>query len=76
MVDLKGIEPSNLSDANRTLSQLSYRPIADSIISIIKIRFVKHRFLVPWQRQIPDPQRQPNEKKVSFPDVLRYDEYL
>ena len=27
MVDLKGIEPSNLSDANRTLSQLSYRPI-------------------------------------------------
>ena len=33
MVDLKGIEPSNLSDANRTLPQLSYRPIADSIIS-------------------------------------------
>ena len=33
MVDLKGIEPSNLSDANRTLSQLSYRPIAESIIS-------------------------------------------
>ena len=26
MVDLKGIEPSNLSDANRTLSQLSYVP--------------------------------------------------
>ena len=27
MVDLKGIEPSNLTDANRALSQLSYRPI-------------------------------------------------
>ena len=26
MVDLKGIEPSNLTDANRALSQLSYRP--------------------------------------------------
>ncbi len=28
MVDLKGIEPSNLTDANRALSQLSYRPIS------------------------------------------------
>ena len=27
LVDLKGIEPSNLTDANRALSQLSYRPI-------------------------------------------------
>ena len=27
MVDPKGIEPSNLTDANRALSQLSYRPI-------------------------------------------------
>ena len=27
MVDLKGIEPSNLTDANRALSQLSYKPI-------------------------------------------------
>ncbi len=26
VVDLKGIEPSNLTDANRALSQLSYRP--------------------------------------------------
>ena len=26
-VDLKGIEPSNLTDANRALSQLSYKPI-------------------------------------------------
>ena len=26
LVDLKGIEPSNLTDANRALSQLSYRP--------------------------------------------------
>ena len=30
MVDLKGIEPSNLTDANRALSQLSYRPIFNS----------------------------------------------
>ena len=28
MVDLKGIEPSNLTDANRALSQLSYKPIS------------------------------------------------
>ena len=27
MVDLKGIEPSNLTDANRALSQLSYGPV-------------------------------------------------
>ena len=27
LVDLKGIEPSNLTDANRALSQLSYEPI-------------------------------------------------
>ena len=27
LVDLKGIEPSNLTDANRALSQLSYKPI-------------------------------------------------
>ena len=26
LVDLKGIEPSNLTDANRALSQLSYKP--------------------------------------------------
>ena len=29
MVDSKGIEPSNLTDANRALSQLSYEPIFD-----------------------------------------------
>ena len=28
MVDPKGIEPSNLTDANRALSQLSYGPMA------------------------------------------------
>ncbi len=27
LVDPKGIEPSNLTDANRALSQLSYGPI-------------------------------------------------
>ena len=27
LVDLKGIEPSNLTDANRTLSKLSYEPV-------------------------------------------------
>ena len=27
LVDLKGIEPSNLTDANRALSQLSYKPV-------------------------------------------------
>ena len=26
-VDLKGIEPSNLTDANRALSHLSYKPV-------------------------------------------------
>ena len=29
MVDPKGIEPSNLTDANRALSQLSYGPIQE-----------------------------------------------
>ena len=29
MVDSKGIEPSNLTDANRALSQLSYEPICN-----------------------------------------------
>ncbi len=28
LVDLKGIEPSNLTDANRALSQLSYKPLS------------------------------------------------
>ena len=43
LVDLKGIEPSNLTDANRALSQLSYRPIFSTTICIIayQIRFVK-----------------------------------
>ena len=27
LVDSKGIEPSNLTDANRALSQLSYKPV-------------------------------------------------
>ena len=29
LVDSKGIEPSNLTDVNRALSQLSYEPIFD-----------------------------------------------
>ena len=33
LVDLKGIEPSNLTDANRALSQLSYKPIFFSALS-------------------------------------------
>ena len=35
MVDPKGIEPSNLTDANRALSQLSYEPIAEFILTQI-----------------------------------------
>ena len=31
-VDLKGIEPSNLTDANRALSQLSYKPLSTACI--------------------------------------------
>ena len=31
-VDLKGIEPSNLTDANRALSQLSYKPLSAACI--------------------------------------------
>lgn len=30
LVDPKGIEPSNLTDANRALSQLSYGPISSA----------------------------------------------
>ena len=43
LVDLKGIEPSNLTDANRALSQLSYRPILSTAQFIIahRTRFVK-----------------------------------
>ena len=33
LVDLKGIEPSNLTDANRALSQLSYEPISKTKVS-------------------------------------------
>ena len=29
LVDPKGIEPSNLTDANRALSQLSYGPMCE-----------------------------------------------
>ena len=32
LVDLKGIEPSNLTDANRALSQLSYKPLSAACI--------------------------------------------
>ena len=33
LVDSKGIEPSNLTDANRALSQLSYEPIFNSCLN-------------------------------------------
>ena len=35
MVDPKGIEPSNLTDANRALSQLSYGPMSNASLDII-----------------------------------------
>ena len=38
MVDLKGIEPSNLTDANRVLSQLSYKPVRPKALPLY------HRF--------------------------------
>ena len=41
MVDLKGIEPSNLTDANRALSQLSYKPISHMCLHIISQFFEK-----------------------------------
>ena len=41
MVDLKGIEPSNLTDANRALSQLSYEPIFSRGFVIITQIFEK-----------------------------------
>ena len=47
MVDPKGIEPSNLTDANRALSQLSYGPKAtfrclttDSLFIITQIFYL------------------------------------
>ena len=36
-MDLKGIEPSNLTDANRALSQLSYKPVFTSKSSLFII---------------------------------------
>ena len=41
VVDLKGIEPSNLTDANRALSQLSYKPICPKSPVIITQIFKK-----------------------------------
>ena len=41
MVDSKGIEPSNLTDANRALSQLSYEPISLNRLHIISQIFKK-----------------------------------
>ena len=35
-VDLKGIEPSNLTDANRALSQLSYEPICNYFFGFLE----------------------------------------
>ena len=45
MVDLKGIEPSNLTDANRALSQLSYKPVflASVMYYITNFSFVKKK---------------------------------
>ena len=40
LVDLKGIEPSNLTDANRALSQLSYKPLYAFSNSFLFERFV------------------------------------
>ena len=48
MVDLKGIEPSNLTDANRALSQLSYKPICNfRLLSYYntKFKFVKEKMI-------------------------------
>ena len=48
LVDPKGIEPSNLTDANRALSQLSYGPMSSYRWQLIhyniKFLFVKHKF--------------------------------
>ena len=38
VVDLKGIEPSNLTDANRALSQLSYKPIFNWLKNTLFLR--------------------------------------
>lgn len=35
LVDPKGIEPSNLTDANRALSQLSYGPITSAVCGLL-----------------------------------------
>ena len=48
LVDLKGIEPSNLTDANRALSQLSYKPICNfRLLSYYntKFKFVKEKMI-------------------------------
>ena len=41
MVDPKGIEPSNLTDANRALSQLSYGPI---LFAALQRKLLYHLF--------------------------------
>ena len=44
MVDPKGIEPSNLTDANRALSQLSYEPLSKPVYYTTVFAFVKKNF--------------------------------
>lgn len=56
MVDLKGIEPSNLVNANHALSQLSYRPsskqslLASLVLFEKKLRLQALLFLSPHLR--------------------------
>ena len=46
LVDLKGIEPSNLTDANRALSQLSYKPLCFFALSRGEQYVLYHRILI------------------------------
>ncbi len=61
MVDPKGIEPSNLTDANRALSQLSYGPIFRSTGCPLAERKV---YLIAF---VPICQ----EKKADFSNFFR-----
>lgn len=62
LVDLKGIEPSNLTDANRALSQLSYRPRYSTVIETALVLYqifkkCKEAFLSFLQSVVELPMR-------------------
>ncbi len=69
MVDLKGIEPSNLTDANRALSQLSYRP-KSALFTKKSCKFWISQ-IFDFQGKVQQIEQENREQKIGS-DVSRY----